>query len=63
MHLLCFMFGLVYLRATCVVDFSNTVIVFSFLKATVSKKENSENELSGDDENQKTTPKKKGFVI
>lgn len=57
------MFGLVYLRATCVVDFSNTVIVFSFLKATVSKKENSENELSGDDENQKTTPKKKGFVI
>ncbi|PFX22670.1 la-related protein 1B-like isoform X1 [Stylophora pistillata] len=29
-------------------------------KATVSKKENAENELSGDDENQKTTPKKKG---
>ncbi|XP_020629907.1 la-related protein 1-like [Orbicella faveolata] len=29
-------------------------------KATVIKKENAENELSGDDENQKTTPKKKG---
>lgn len=29
-------------------------------KASVNKKENAENELSGDDENQKTTPKKKG---
>lgn len=38
-------------------------IFFFFLKASVNKKENAENELSGDDENQKTTPKKKGFVI
>ena len=37
--------------------------LFFLLKATVIKKENAENELSGDDENQKTTPKKKGSVV
>ena len=40
-----------------------SILFFFFLKASVNKKENAENELSGDDENQKTTPKKKGFVI
>ena len=58
------MFSLVYLRPTCFVErlFFNLFFSF-FLKASVNKKENAENELSGDDENQKTTPKKKGFVI
>lgn len=62
---LCFMFSLVYLRPTCFVDFTERLFfnLFFFLKASVNKKENAENELSGDDENQKTTPKKKGFVI
>lgn len=40
-----------------------SIFFYFFLKASVNKKENAENELSGDDENQKTTPKKKGFVI
>jgi len=50
----------VLVRSTVVDSIKCSVCFPSFLfQPTVGKKENAENEIS-DDENQKTTPKKKG---